>query len=955
MNRSARATLLALPVLLVLGLLVPGATPAAAVTGADFRPGNIISDGVFFNSRTMTAENIQSFLRAKHPGCTSGYVCLPDYRVDTASRAADAQCGAYAGAQDELASRIIHKVARACGINPKVLLVLLQKETSLITKSNPTYLNAYRKATGYGCPDTAPCDAQYYGFYNQVYKAAWQYKRYTNNPDNYSYRSGRTNYIQWHPDSACGGSDVYIENRATAALYIYTPYQPNQAALTNLLGTGNSCSSYGNRNFWRLFNDWFGSTQTSYAVTGAIGNVFYAMGGSSGALGDAQGPQYATVGGGAAQAFQHGRIHWSPATGAHAVLHDLSRTYDAQGGERGPLGYPRGGRYPTAGSGWTQAFEHGRIHWSPTTGGHAVIGEMSVTFDRMRGEGGQLGYPVSGRRATVRGGFWQSFQHGSMHWSAATGAHAVLPPISGTYAALLGETGELGYPTRGRSSRPGGGWVQPFQGGRVHHSPGTGSHPVLGDMSRAYDELRGESGVLGYPLAGRRATAGGGWTQDFQHGRIHHHPAAGAHAVLPPVAATYYAAGAESGAFGYPVEDMHATSAGGAAQSFQHGVIVVSQSGAIRTVRGDVARAYVELNGARGELGEPVGAQRPVDGGILQDFQGGQVYDGPDTPAQAVTNPLLPLYQQAGAQAGQLSWPIGRATDAPGGAAVQRFLGGTLVVDGETVRRVVEPASGVWWAAGGPAGVLGMPTGDQQPAGTGGGAVQAFEHGVIVSRSSSAQAVAGDLAAAYQRLGGISGALGYPTSGVRTTAGDGRTQDFEHGRLQGAARSGVHAVLDPVRSAHDRLGGESGILGYPTSDRRATTGGGWAQRFQHGRVHWSPRTGAHAVHFPLRRAYDRLRGESGVLGYPVAGSRATARGGHTQAFQHGRIHWSRGNGAHAVLAPIRAVYDRRRGESGPLGYPVAAHVVSRAGVVRQSFENGTISVAPGRRPVVTFH
>src|SRR5690606_3156716 len=29
-------------------------------------------------------------------------------------------------------------------------------------------------------------------------------------------------------------------------------------------GTGNSCSSYGNRNFWRIFTDWFGSTMVSY-------------------------------------------------------------------------------------------------------------------------------------------------------------------------------------------------------------------------------------------------------------------------------------------------------------------------------------------------------------------------------------------------------------------------------------------------------------------------------------------------------------------------------------------------------------------------------------------------------------------------------------------------------------------------------------------------------------------
>jgi len=51
-----------------------------------------------------------------------------------------------------------------------------------------------------------------------------------------------------------------MQNAATAALYNYTPYQPNKAALDNLYGSGNSCSAYGNRNFWRMYNDWFGPT-----------------------------------------------------------------------------------------------------------------------------------------------------------------------------------------------------------------------------------------------------------------------------------------------------------------------------------------------------------------------------------------------------------------------------------------------------------------------------------------------------------------------------------------------------------------------------------------------------------------------------------------------------------------------------------------------------------------------
>jgi hypothetical protein len=135
---------------------------------------------------------------------------------------------------------------------------------SLVTDDWP-WPRQYEIAMGYGCPDSGPnysanCSSQFYGFFNQVYQAAQAFRRYETNPTWYNYRAGRNNYIQYHPNPSCGGTNVFIENQATANLYIYTPYQPNAAALNNLYGTGNDCSAYGNRNFWRLFNDWFGPT-----------------------------------------------------------------------------------------------------------------------------------------------------------------------------------------------------------------------------------------------------------------------------------------------------------------------------------------------------------------------------------------------------------------------------------------------------------------------------------------------------------------------------------------------------------------------------------------------------------------------------------------------------------------------------------------------------------------------
>lgn len=276
------------------GLIVQKPIEADALSGSQFNPGRIIDDAVFFNKNTMSASQIQSFLNSKVPTCdTNGsidgraaygtsrgypppYTCLKDYRQTTSNIAPDSGiCSGYTGASNETSATIIYKVARSCGINPQVLLVMLQKEQSLVTDDWPWSIQ-YQKAMGAFCPDTAPCDSGYAGFFKQMYYGAHRLKVYTANPNSFNYRAGRNNTIYYHPDlQRCGSSNVYIQNQATANLYIYTPYRPNQAALNNLYGEGDSCSSYGNRNFWRMFNDWFGSTTTSILFRVNGGGTYY--------------------------------------------------------------------------------------------------------------------------------------------------------------------------------------------------------------------------------------------------------------------------------------------------------------------------------------------------------------------------------------------------------------------------------------------------------------------------------------------------------------------------------------------------------------------------------------------------------------------------------------------------------------------------------------------------------
>lgn len=282
----AVAPVLALATVLAVATVRGGQHPApATVPAADlskFDPGNIISDGVFYYSAAMSASEIADFIAAQDARCvpgSDGTPCLAAFAQDTTAKAADAYCNGYQAATRESAATIIAKVAASCGINPRVLLVMLQKEQGLVTASGSQLVgNPYYKAMGYGCPDTpSGCIAQYYGFQNQVYDAARQFKLYAARPTRYTYLAGQTNQIGYYPAGAtsgsfnyqnqtCGVETVYIQNQATAGLYNYTPYVPNAAALR---GSRDSCSSFGNRNFWIFFTDWFGSTQGVSAADAA--------------------------------------------------------------------------------------------------------------------------------------------------------------------------------------------------------------------------------------------------------------------------------------------------------------------------------------------------------------------------------------------------------------------------------------------------------------------------------------------------------------------------------------------------------------------------------------------------------------------------------------------------------------------------------------------------------------
>ena len=683
--RRVVARLFTVAVLVTAAALAPVSGPAPVTTAeaADLRffgPGNIIADAVFYDSLSMDARAIQSFLDWKGASCQAGSMCLKNYTQTTADRAATSFCAPYRGANAESAATILAKVSVACGISPRVLLVLLQKEQGLVGAISPT-ARKYEIAMGYGCPDTAACDSLYYGFFNQVYNAAAQYKRYKANPNSYGYVAGRNNTIPWSPTASCGASTVFIANQATAGLYNYTPYRPNQAALNAGYGTGDGCSAYGNRNFWLYFTDWFGSTQSQ---GGAAIYAKYQEPAMTTALGA---PTTAFScglrNGGCYQLFQNGKVLWSPSTGAHATIGAMRAGYEARGSENRGLGYPTGDT--TCGlreSGCYQFFEGGRLYGSAGTAVQWVFGGIRERWDAWGLENGPLGYPTSDEQGgLVRGGRYQTFQNGKVYWSPATGAHGIVGMIRNGYDARGAENGGVGYPT-GETvcGLRDGGCYQFFQGGTLYGSTSTPVHWVFGGIREKWDTWGLENGPLGYPVSDERDGPRGGRVQEFQNGTIHWSSDTGARVVTGMMEAGYAARGGAGGRLGYPTTDtVCGLRDGGCYQLFQGGRLYGSASTPVHWVFGGIREKWDAWGLENGPLGYPVTDEEGglTRGGGYQQFQNGRIYWSSASGAHAVTGPIADTWVAAGAENGALGYPLddGRAV---GADRVQRFEGGTI-------------------------------------------------------------------------------------------------------------------------------------------------------------------------------------------------------------------------------------------------------------------------------------
>lgn len=254
---TSLAAVLTITLLSYILIIIENSQRVHAADTSQFNPGYIMSDPVFTDYKSMTAAQIQAFLESKNS------VCLINFQTQSLNDANGDGLGdePYGKGINELVpvSTVIWQASQLYQINPQVILATLQKEQGLITRSDcPEW--RYNTALGYGCPDTEPCNTSAYGFTRQIDYGVWHFKGFYNDSYPVPPITPGSRYIAYNPASSCGGTTVSIQNRATAALYSYTPYQPNAATLAAPMGQEVSCGAYGNINFWRYFTDWFGST-----------------------------------------------------------------------------------------------------------------------------------------------------------------------------------------------------------------------------------------------------------------------------------------------------------------------------------------------------------------------------------------------------------------------------------------------------------------------------------------------------------------------------------------------------------------------------------------------------------------------------------------------------------------------------------------------------------------------
>lgn len=201
----------------------------------NFNPANIISDQEILDSSALSLQEIQTFLQSKNSFLATYQVTDPTGVTMSAAQA-------------------IYDRAVTNRVSPKFLLVLIQKEQSLVEDASPSQ-GQLDWAAGYGCPDGGGCNERWRGLWKQLNSASLQFRDYMDNPQSYRYRAGGT-YTFTNPYAAGGQGPmtVTVLNQATAGLYNYTPHVYN-----------------GNYNFWKIWQRYFTRSYLNGSILQAAG------------------------------------------------------------------------------------------------------------------------------------------------------------------------------------------------------------------------------------------------------------------------------------------------------------------------------------------------------------------------------------------------------------------------------------------------------------------------------------------------------------------------------------------------------------------------------------------------------------------------------------------------------------------------------------------------------------
>ena len=894
---------------------------ALALAGTNFIPGLIIADPLFYNGAAMTSDQIQQFLDQRIGSCANGQclnvgvVNFPGRAKYVSSSTGAVVCEAIAAGTIKV-SELIYRTQVACGISAQVILVTLQKEQGLITNRSPSD-TALSHAMGMACPDTAPCDPGYAGLATQIVTGTTQLKCYK--ACKFAKQPG-VQPIQYSPNAACGSTSVLVQNYATAALYSYTPYQPNAAALANLNGTGDGCSSYGNRNFWVYYSSWFGDPLGSGEGVGAVAidQAWAASGGKTGPWGNRIAFSNCLTGVDCAHVFENTIVGWTFDRGLFHATGAMMQFVLQQG--LAVTGSPDTNQVSvsTNGGGIAQSFSRALVDWGPA---RPVPGQRSNPF-----------------RARTAGRRWRPRRLADIDQVLHVLRRSVLPDLP--------ERGHLrGGRPRVLADRPrDADLLQELRRQRRDARP-----PQHEPHRRQRPERIGKAAVL--PVRPRRLF------------RIRHRRVEGQY----PLGGR--GGGRVNAPLGWPTFEQSCNSSGACSQSFQHGFIYAANSTTTRIISNAAITTYYQAKGgAGGVLGVPLTDVVPVSvsgGGAQLAFEGGLVETSP-VGTFNVTGAIRTAHGAAGGVGGPLGWPTGEQTcGLPKSGCSQTFQNGTIYQTAAGgAQAVTSPAIATLYASlGGPGGSLGYPITVTVPVTqNGGGVAQAFENGLVNAGPAGAFVESGSIRDQHAKLGDVGGSIGWPTAAMACDGSGKCSQTFQHGTLSTStpptSPSGF-TVTDPtIAAAYNALGGATGQLGVPNSVsvQVAANGGGVAQSFQNGLLNIGP-AGPFVETGTIRTKHGNLGGVGGPLGWPTAAMQCNLPGnGCAQGFQNGVIYVDDKGMAQAVTdTKVLAAYTALGGPAGSLGYPnsISVPVSQNGGGVAQSFQNGLLNIGPSGPFVLT--